>query len=144
MPLQSVEDQMLEQILAKITRATDDLATSVAIRISDLETYIRDVANRSSDMTAELSLQLAQEGNSIRSFIQRRFILIMSQFDDAIAAIAEDTDVTNSAITLMEQLAARIEATAGDPAAVAQLATDIRANTSRMAAAVVANTPAEG
>lgn len=56
--------------------------------------------------------------------------------------VAADTDAVNSAVTLLNTLAAEITANANDPAALAQLASDLEANTANLAAAVTANTPA--
>jgi hypothetical protein len=59
------------------------------------------------------------------------------------AEITRDADVNSSAATLLADLAARVEATKGDPAAVQALADSLRANSDALAAAVVANTPAD-
>lgn len=61
---------------------------------------------------------------------------------DLTAAVTENTSVDQSAITLLNDLAAKLDAAATDPAAVAALAADIRASSADLAAAVVANTPA--
>lgn len=65
-------------------------------------------------------------------------------FTDLQAAVTERKTVDASVITLLEGLSAKIAATAGNPAAVAALATEVRADAAAMAAAVVAHTPAEG
>jgi hypothetical protein len=153
MPIKSVEDQMLEQfeqmlntvraeLIDVCNSAKDDLLEACERHRADIETKVISRSNELIERLLSISHQLEVDHEDIRKYIQRRFVVIMSQFDDVTAAIAEDTDVTSSAITLMESLAAQLEATAGDPAAVAQLAADIRANSSRMAAAVMANTPA--
>lgn len=58
------------------------------------------------------------------------------------ADVAADTDAVNSAVTLLNALAAEIAANANDPAALAALAATLEANTASLAAAVTANTPA--
>ena len=58
------------------------------------------------------------------------------------AAVATDTTVTASAITLLQGLAAQITAAAGDPAALDAIVQDLNANTTALAEAVAANTPA--
>ena len=57
------------------------------------------------------------------------------------AEITRDNDVNSSAATLLADLATRLEATKGDPAKVAELASSLRANSDLLAAAVAANTP---
>ena len=59
------------------------------------------------------------------------------------AEITRDADVNSSAATLLADLAARVEATKGDPAAVQALADSLRANSDTLAAAVAANTPSD-
>ena len=58
------------------------------------------------------------------------------------AEVSRDSDVNSSASTLISALAAAVEATKGDPAAVQALADSLRANNDSLAAAVAANTPA--
>ena len=57
------------------------------------------------------------------------------------AAVTADTDAENSAITLLTTLASQLEAAKADPAAVQAIADQLNANASKLAAAVVANTP---
>ncbi len=59
------------------------------------------------------------------------------------AEITRDADVNSSAATLLADLAAKVEATKGDPAAVQALADALRANSDSLAAAVAANTPSD-
>lgn len=56
--------------------------------------------------------------------------------------VSADTDAVNSAVTLLNTLAAEITANANDPAALAALAASLEANTATLATAVTANTPA--
>ena len=58
------------------------------------------------------------------------------------AEVTQNSAVVDSAITLMNGLAAQIEVLKTDPAALQDLANTIRASSDRLAAAVVANTPA--
>lgn len=55
--------------------------------------------------------------------------------------VSENTDAVDSASTLMGALAQELRDAAGDPAAVQALADRLDANTAKLAAAVVANTP---
>lgn len=68
----------------------------------------------------------------------------MAAIDDLKAEVARDTDVTSSAVTLLQglhdQLAAAIAA--GDPAAIQAVADQLRTNTDALAASVAQNTPA--
>jgi hypothetical protein len=58
------------------------------------------------------------------------------------AEVTRDQGVVSSAVTLIKNLADKIEATKGDPAAVQALADSLRTSTDDLAAAVAANTPA--
>jgi uncharacterized protein YigA (DUF484 family) len=89
--------------------------------------------------------------------IQVKLDLILVQFDklreehrtmsaelDALTAqVAETNDVEQSAIVLLNGLAAQLAAIANDPAAIAALADSLHVKSDELAAAVVANTPAE-
>lgn len=59
------------------------------------------------------------------------------------AEVARDTEVNQSAIILLQGLAAKIEELKNQPAALQKLADDLRASQDALAAAVAANTPAE-
>ena len=67
-----------------------------------------------------------------------------AELDALKAAVARDTDVENSAITLLQGLKAALDAAiaANDPAALTALSASLGANSDALAAAVVANTPA--
>lgn len=67
---------------------------------------------------------------------------VMADLSDLTTAVADATTVEESAITLLESLAAQLEAAATDPAAVQALADSIRAESTKLADAVSANTPA--
>lgn len=60
------------------------------------------------------------------------------------AEVARDEAVNSSAATLIGRLAAEIEASKTDPAALQALADRLRASQDALSAAVAANTPAEG
>lgn len=61
-------------------------------------------------------------------------------FTELESEIARDETVNGSASTLIEKLADEIEASAGDPAKLADLVARLRANSDSLAAAVEANT----
>jgi hypothetical protein len=73
-------------------------------------------------------------------------ILKMSaQLDALISAVAANTTITESAITLLTGLHAKLLellANGIDPVAVQQLADDLSAETQKLADAITANTPA--
>jgi cell division septation protein DedD len=71
---------------------------------------------------------------------------LMSSLSDLQAAVAAQTSVTASAVTLIQGLATEISAAAAsnDSAALEQLASQLQSSTASLAAAVSANTPAAG
>ena len=67
---------------------------------------------------------------------------IMADLSRITTEVAENGTVIGSAVTLIEQIAAALRAAGSDQAALDQLAADLDAQASALAAAVVANTPA--
>jgi hypothetical protein len=68
----------------------------------------------------------------------------MSQeLDTLTAEVQRNTSVDQSAITLLQGLAAQIEALKSDPVKLQALADSLRGSSDALAAAVAANTPAE-
>ena len=68
-----------------------------------------------------------------------------AQLDALVAAVSANTTITESAITLLQGLHAKLLeliANGIDPVAVQQLADDLSAQTQKLADAVTANTPA--
>lgn len=66
----------------------------------------------------------------------------MSQeMDDLKQAISDENSVIASAVTAFQGIASQIAAAAGDRAATAALATDVRNQAAALAAAIPANTP---
>lgn len=68
---------------------------------------------------------------------------LMSALDNLRAQVERNTNVTDSAITLLQGLKAQLDAAiaSGDPAAVQAVADNLGAETDKLAAAVAANTP---
>jgi peptidoglycan hydrolase CwlO-like protein len=58
------------------------------------------------------------------------------------AQVAQNTSVVNSALTLIQGLAAEITAAQGDPAALAAIVSQLNSSDTALAVAVAANTPA--
>jgi len=70
--------------------------------------------------------------------------IIMSALDDLQAQVQKNTDVEDSAVTLIQGIAAQLAAAiaANDPAKIQALQTQLAAHADALAAAVTANTPA--
>lgn len=64
----------------------------------------------------------------------------MSKLDDLADAIADNTDATASAVTLIEGIADELDALELDDSRVSDLTAQLRASTATLSAAVVANT----
>jgi hypothetical protein len=69
---------------------------------------------------------------------------IMQEFEDLKAAVAAETEVTQAAVTLIDGLAAKLDALKDAPTseAVQALVDELNADKAVLAAAVAANTPA--
>lgn len=67
---------------------------------------------------------------------------VMTDLTALTAEVARNTTVDQSAITLLQGLAAQIESLKTDPAALQSLADSLRGSSDALAAAVAANTPA--
>ena len=65
----------------------------------------------------------------------------MAALDDLTAAVAANTTVTGSALTLIQGLAAQLAAAGTDPVKLAALAAQLKSSDDALAAAVAANTP---
>jgi len=68
--------------------------------------------------------------------------IIMADLSTLESAVQSNTDVEQSAIALINGIAAQLAAAATDPAKVKALADQLAANSASLAAAVTANTPA--
>lgn len=74
--------------------------------------------------------------------LQLKLELKMSkELDDLTAAVAHNTDVENSAITLLQGLKAQLDAAGTDPVKLAELSASLGTSTDALAAAITANTP---
>lgn len=81
---------------------------------------------------------------AVRELI-RKVDLMAGELDELKAAVEKDLAVDQSAITLLNGLKAKLDAAiaSGNPQALKDLSASIGASTDALAAAVVANTPAE-
>jgi hypothetical protein len=67
---------------------------------------------------------------------------IMKELDTLTTEVKASTDVEQSALVLINGIAARLEAAGTDPVALQALTDSLKASREALAAAVVANTPA--
>ena len=73
--------------------------------------------------------------------IERKEQTIMAELDTLTAQVQANTDVENSALVLINGIAARIAAAGADPVALKKLSDSLKTSADALAAAVVANTP---
>jgi hypothetical protein len=71
--------------------------------------------------------------------IQHQEIILMAAIDDLTAQVKATDDAEQSALVLIDGIAARLAAAGTDPEALAALTTDLKTNSDALAAAVVAN-----
>lgn len=83
--------------------------------------------------------RLAEVASSINQLEQ----IMGQQLDQLKAEVARNTAVDESVITLVNGLAAKIEAAKEDPAAIQALADELRNSSDKVADVVTKNTPAE-
>lgn len=67
---------------------------------------------------------------------------LMATVEEVKAAVAAESTVISSAVTLINGLAAQVEAAKTDPAALDEVIANMKASSDALAAAVAANTPA--
>jgi hypothetical protein len=81
---------------------------------------------------------------------QQQILALLGQVEEGIMAdlkalqdqVQQTTTVEQSAVTLIQGLATQLAANATDPAAIAQLAQQLKTSSDALAAAITANTPA--
>lgn len=74
--------------------------------------------------------------------LSHRLEKAMAEIDTLTAQVASNTSVIESAITLLGNIKALLDAAGTDPAKLAALSATLAAEDEKLAAAVVANTPA--
>lgn len=67
----------------------------------------------------------------------------MAKIDEVLVEVEEQTTVIDSAITLLKNIKALLDAAGTDPAKLDEIKNALDTNTKKLADAVVANTPAE-
>jgi chromosome segregation ATPase len=79
---------------------------------------------------------------TVLAAIQSKEEEMSKELDDLEVQVAQNTTVEEGAVTLLNGLAAQIEALKNDPVKLQALATSLKASGDDLAAAVAANTPA--
>lgn len=74
--------------------------------------------------------------------IHRKVILMSAELDALTANVTRINTVADSAITLLQNIKARLDAAGTDPAALQALSDSLGSESDKLAQAVVANTPA--
>lgn len=97
------------------------------------------VAAVSEDIHRKLDLLLERTAR-IEALLTIEGRFIMSALDDLATQVAANTSAEQSAIQLIQGLAAQVAAAAGDPAKVTALAAQLKASADALGAAIVANT----
>ena len=90
--------------------------------------------------TEELKLILAQINNTINIKLDK----IMTDLTQITAEVAEAQTAQQSAIVLLQSLKTKLDEAGTDPVKLKELSDALSTSTDSLAAAVVANTPAEG
>ena len=86
---------------------------------------------------------LAHSVNVIASHLDHQEHTIMADLTALTAAVEANSSVVDSAVLLIEDIAAQLrDVDTTDPAAIAALADELTAKSGELAAAVAANTPA--
>jgi len=75
--------------------------------------------------------------------IERNEYIMSQELDALTSAVEEETTVDQSIITLLNGIAAQLEAAKNDPAKIAAVTAQIRQNSAAISAAVKANTPSD-
>ena len=75
--------------------------------------------------------------------LKQEEVTMSAELDALTAEVTNATTVEQSAIALIQGLAAKIESMKNDPAALSALAASLKTQDDALAAAVTANTPAE-
>lgn len=99
---------------------------------------------RGLSMELELWYKIAREVfRPLLEEIRKMSAETQAAIDDMRAAVEANTSVTQSAVTLIQQMAQQIEDAADDPEEIRALAQSMRDNSAALSAAIPANTPAE-
>lgn len=137
------------EMLATLTAVERDIHVHVHVHLDGHDRHHHDEGDDSSVVEAKINRMLGTQRLTIRKLDQLldlqsevlteqgEVMLDLSALNDA---VSEQTTVDGSIVTLLDQIAAQLDAAASDPAAVAAIAQQIRDNNASVAAAVTANT----
>lgn len=75
--------------------------------------------------------------------IKKELVRMSTELDDLTAKVAANTDVIESAITLIQGIKAKLDAAGTDPVALKNLSNSLASEDQKLADAVAANTPAD-
>jgi hypothetical protein len=106
--------------------------------VTDYAPTIISLARRFIDVLASIDTRLSD----IQIHLGRVEAMAAKEFEALEAQVEENTSVEESALTLIQGIAAQLEAARNDPAAITAMATRLRSSADALAAAVEANTPA--
>jgi len=101
-----------------------------------------DVHLHAEGLMGGLSAKLDSLIGMVRAVIEKEKIM-SAQLDTLTTQVKTNTDAEASAILLLQGLSAQIAAIKTDPVAIQALSDELKASADNLAAAVVANTPAE-
>ncbi len=104
--------------------------------------------NKSLRLLHELKAEMEEQSRLLRQINNRTKIIVQRmkdvarELDELETEVSENTDVVESAVTLIESLSQQIKDAGTDPARLQALTDKLDANSKKLAAAVVANTNA--
>lgn len=110
------------------------LLTRIAHQMDDIPDRLARIERRQAAIERAVTL------NTVNDTITRR--TLMANFDALYTEVEANGDAVDSAVTLLENLSAQLADAADDPDEIRAIATALGENSTRLAAAVAANTPA--
>jgi hypothetical protein len=113
--------------------------------VVDLPSPVLAVLDHLSQQNADIirrlaAIERAVTANTITDIITTE--ALMADFTELHDEIAANGDAVDSAVTLLENLSAQLTDAADDPAEIRSIAAELSSNSTRLAEAVTANTPA--
>lgn len=111
-----------------------DLAYRVGHQMDDITQRLARIERR------QARIEQAVTANTVNDIIDQE--AIMANFDQLHADVEANGDAVDSAVTLLNDLSARIADAADDPAEIQAIAAELSAQSTSLAEAVAANTPA--
>ncbi len=115
---------------------------ALATLVHDVRSLRRDIADVKAGQTqVQSALSALTTGQQA---LQTEETKLMATVAEVLADVQDESQVDDSIITLLTNIKAMLDAAGTDPAALDQVKAVIDANKAKIAAAVVANTPAAG